>query len=76
MIAISRWRIDPTTQAYVARKKTEQHCNPEILRCLKLRPRGRQSHRAGGRPGHSQGEKPRTVQPCPGSQILTIPDAA
>ena len=35
MIAISRWRIDPTTQAYVARKKTEQHSNPEILRCLK-----------------------------------------
>jgi len=35
MIAISRWRMDPATQAYVARKKTEQHSNPEILRCLK-----------------------------------------
>ncbi len=35
MIAISRWRMDPTTQAYVARRKTEQHSNPEILRCLK-----------------------------------------
>ncbi|MBX7132457.1 MAG: IS110 family transposase, partial [Fimbriimonadaceae bacterium] len=35
MIAISRWRIDPTTKAYVARKKTEGHSNPEILRLLK-----------------------------------------
>ena len=35
MIAISRWRIDPTTQAYVARKRAEGHSNPEILRCLK-----------------------------------------
>ncbi|MET3812199.1 transposase [Arthrobacter sp. UYEF3] len=35
MIAISRWRIDPTTQAFVARKRAEGHSNPEILRCLK-----------------------------------------
>jgi len=35
MIAISRWRMDLSTQAYVARRKTEQHSNLEILRCLK-----------------------------------------
>jgi len=35
MIAISRWRMDPATQAYVVRKKAQQHSNPEILRCLK-----------------------------------------
>ena len=35
MIAVSRWRIDPTTKEYVARKKAEGHSNPEILRLLK-----------------------------------------
>jgi transposase len=35
MIAISRWRIDPATQAYVARKRAAGHSNAEILRCLK-----------------------------------------
>ena len=35
MIAVSRWRIDPSTKAYVARKRAEGHSNPEILRLLK-----------------------------------------
>lgn len=35
MIAVVRWRLDPVTKAYVARKKAEGHSNPEILRCLK-----------------------------------------
>ncbi len=35
MIAVSRWRIDPATKEYVARKKAEGHSNPEILRLLK-----------------------------------------
>jgi len=35
MIAISRWRVDPATKTYVARKRAEGHSNPEILRCLK-----------------------------------------
>ncbi|EID77346.1 transposase [Rhodococcus opacus RKJ300 = JCM 13270] len=35
MIAVSRWRMDPKTQAYVARKRAFGHSNPEILRCLK-----------------------------------------
>ena len=35
MIAVCRWRIDPRTKAYVARRKAEGHSNPEILRCLK-----------------------------------------
>ena len=35
MIAVSRWRIDPSTKAYVARKRAERTLNPEILRLLK-----------------------------------------
>lgn len=35
MIAISRWWIDPATQAYVARKRAAGHSNVEIQRCLK-----------------------------------------
>ena len=30
MIAVSRWRIDPTTQAYIARRKTEQQGLPPV----------------------------------------------
>ncbi|RZL74463.1 MAG: hypothetical protein EOP32_34145 [Rhodococcus sp. (in: high G+C Gram-positive bacteria)] len=35
MIAVNRWRMDPKTQAYVARKRAAGHSNTEILRCLK-----------------------------------------
>lgn len=35
MIVISRWRIDPTTQAYVARRTAEGMSKLEIIRCLK-----------------------------------------
>jgi transposase len=35
LAVISRIRIDPRTQAYVARKTTEGHSKLEIIRCLK-----------------------------------------
>ena len=35
MIAITRARIDPETQAYLERKRAEGKTNREALRCLK-----------------------------------------
>jgi len=35
MITVSRIRIDPTTQAYVARRRAEGKTKMETIRCLK-----------------------------------------
>jgi transposase len=35
LAVISRIRLDPKTQAYVAKKTTEGHSKLEIIRCLK-----------------------------------------
>ncbi|MCA1698631.1 MAG: IS110 family transposase [Actinobacteria bacterium] len=52
VIAITRARIDPTTRAYLARKRAEGKTTQEALRCLK-RHLARSFHRILTRPEHA-----------------------